>query len=142
MKTTKILTAAFLVTTLAGSALAQGTHSHGDHKMTGDKSATYDADMVKMINDMKPDPKDPPSTRDFKAADIKMMHDMHVPYSGDADVDFRTHMIPHHQGAVAMAKVALAHAKDPETKAMAQAIIDDQEKEIGQMKAWLKARGR
>ena len=138
MTTTKILAAAFLITTLAGSALAQGTHSHGDHKMAGDASATHDADMMKMINAMKPDPKDPPSTRDFKAADMTMMHDMHVPYSGNADVDFRTHMIPHHKGAVEMSKVALKHAKDPATKQMAQKIIDDQEREIAEMEAWLK----
>jgi uncharacterized protein (DUF305 family) len=63
---------------------------------------------------------------------------MAVAYTGNPDVDFRTHMIPHHKGAVAMARVALKHAKDPSTKAMAQKIIDDQEKEIGEMEAWLK----
>lgn len=108
---------------LAGPAAAQDMH----HGHPGMKATTTG---------------DAPSTKAFKAADAAMMRDMAVPYTGDADVDFRTHMIPHHQGAVAMAKVALAHAKDPETKAMAQTIIDDQEKEIGQMKAWLKARGR
>ncbi|WP_375409427.1 DUF305 domain-containing protein [uncultured Methylobacterium sp.] len=123
--TRTILTLAALLsaTVLAGSAAAQEMH----HGHPGMKTATMG---------------DAPSTRAFKAADAAMMRDMAVPYSGDADIDFRTHMIPHHQGAVAMAKVALAHAKDPETKAMAQAIIDDQEKEIGQMKAWLQARGR
>ena len=136
--TTKTLLAALLAAGLAGGANAQGTHSHGDHKMAGDASAKHDAEMMKMINAMKPDPKDPPSTKDFKAADMKMMHDMHVPYSGNADVDFRTHMIPHHKGAVDMAKVALQHAKDPATKKMAKQIIDDQEKEIAEMEAWLK----
>lgn len=81
------------------------------------------------------------ATKAFKQADARMMRDMAVPYTGDADVDFRTHMIPHHQGAVAMAKVALIHARDPQTRAMAQAIIDDQEKEIAQMRDWLKAKG-
>jgi uncharacterized protein (DUF305 family) len=56
-------------------------------------------------------------------------------------VDFRTHMIPHHQGAVDMAKVALKHAKDPATKKIAHKIVKDQEKEIGQMQAWLKKHG-
>lgn len=37
-----------------------------------------------------------------------------------------------------MAKVALKHAKDPATKAMAQKVVDDQEKEVGEMEAWLK----
>jgi uncharacterized protein (DUF305 family) len=138
MTTTKLLAVALLATALAGPALAQGTHSHGDHKMAGDASATHDAEMMKMIEAMKPDPKDPPSTKDFKAADMTMMHDMHVPYTGNADVDFRTHMIPHHKGAVEMSKVALKHAKDPATKAMAEKIIADQEKEIAEMEAWLK----
>jgi uncharacterized protein (DUF305 family) len=133
-----IALAALLGLGTAGPSLAQSTHSHGGHEMPGDPKASHDEDMMKMINDMKPDPKDPASTKDFKAADMAMMHDMHVPYTGNPDVDFRTHMIPHHKGAVAMAKVALKHAKDPETKAMAQKIIDDQEKEIGEMEGWLK----
>lgn len=37
-----------------------------------------------------------------------------------------------------MAKVALQHAKDLDTEKMAQQIIDDQEKEIAEMQAWLK----
>ncbi|TNC11123.1 DUF305 domain-containing protein [Methylobacterium terricola] len=126
----------------AGPAIAQGTHAHGAHRMPGDASATHDHDMTTMIQAMKPDPKDAASTKDFKAADRTMMRDMHVPYTGDADVDFRTHMIPHHKGAVAMAKVALDYAKDPATRAMAQKIIDDQEKEISEMEGWLKQHGK
>ncbi|MCP6151450.1 DUF305 domain-containing protein, partial [Klebsiella pneumoniae] len=68
-------------------------------------------------------PAEAPSTRAFKAADAAMMTAMAVPYTGDADVDFRTHMIPHHQGAIDMAKVALAYATDPGTKEMALKII-------------------
>lgn len=91
---------------------------------------------------MMPSAADAPSTTEFKASDIKMMQGMSAPYTGDADVDFRTHMIPHHQGAIDMAKVALKYAKDPETKKMAQTIIDDQEKEIADMQAWLKAHAK
>jgi uncharacterized protein (DUF305 family) len=50
-------------------------------------------------------------------------------------------MIPHHEGAIAMAKVALKYANDDETKKMAQKIIDDQEKEVTDMQAWLKKNG-
>ena len=126
--TTKSLFAALLALGLAGSALAQGTHDHGS--MPG-------MDMGSK-GSMKPDPKDNAATKEFKAADMAMMKDMDVAYTGNADVDFRTHMMPHHKGAIDMAKVALKHAKDPATKQMAQKIIDDQEKEIGEMEAWLK----
>jgi uncharacterized protein (DUF305 family) len=82
------------------------------------------------------------STKEFKAADMNMMKNMDAaPYTGNPDVDFRTHMMPHHQGAIAMAKVGLKYANDPETKKMAQKIIDDQEKEVADMQAWLKKNG-
>ncbi len=84
----------------------------------------------------------PDSTNEFKAADMSMMKNMNsAPYSGDVDVDFRTHMIPHHEGAIAMAKVALKYASDAETKKMAQNIIDEQEKQVADMQAWLKQNG-
>jgi uncharacterized protein (DUF305 family) len=81
------------------------------------------------------------STKEFKAADMNMMKNMNAaPYTGNPDVDFRTHMIPHHEGAIAMAKVGLKYANDVETKRMAQKIIDDQEKEVAEMQAWLQFR--
>ena len=82
------------------------------------------------------------ATKEFKAADMGMMKNMDAaPYTGNPDIDFRTHMIPHHQGAIAMAKVGLKYATDAETKKMAQKIIDDQEKEVANMQAWLKKNG-
>jgi uncharacterized protein (DUF305 family) len=45
-------------------------------------------------------------------------------------------MIPHHEGAVMMARDAIAKGKHAELKAMARGIIDGQEKEIAQMKGW------
>jgi len=145
MKTITTSVAALALTALAGVAVAQTSHQgHGSMPMTGAMPMGHmdPAAMQKMMQDMMPSPNDPASTKDFKAADMKMMHDMSVPYTGNADVDFRTHMIPHHQGAVEMAKVALKHAKDPETKRMAQKIIDDQEKEIAEMQDWLKKNGK
>lgn len=58
------------------------------------------------------------------------------------DVAFAKAMIPHHQGAVAMAKVQLAHGKDEAMKKLAQDIIKAQEPEIKLMEDWLKSQGQ
>jgi uncharacterized protein (DUF305 family) len=71
-----------------------------------------------------------------------MMKNMIVPYTGDADVDFLKGMIPHHQGAIDMAKVALQFAKDPALLKLAQDIATAQESEITFMSGWLKKNGR
>ena len=54
------------------------------------------------------------------------------------DRTFIEMMIPHHQGAVEMAKVAVKKAKSPEVKKLAESIIKDQNREIGQMRTWYK----
>ncbi len=68
----------------------------------------------------------------------KMMEDMHAPgYSGNWDIDFLTMMIPHHQGAIDMARLVLIHGKDPLTRTVAEEIIASQQAEIEAMKARL-----
>lgn len=70
------------------------------------------------------------------------MKNMTVAYSGDADTDFLKSMIPHHQGAIEMAKVALQFAKDPEVLKLAQDIVTAQEGEIKVMADWLAKNGK
>lgn len=75
---------------------------------------------------------------DLYAPSRDAMHkDMNVAPSGNPDVDFVKNMIPHHEGAVAMARVQLEHGKDPELRKLAEDIIKAQDKEIAQMKDWL-----
>ncbi len=59
-----------------------------------------------------------------------------VPMTGDSDRDFVGMMLPHHQGAVDMAKFELAHGKDPAMLKLAPGIAAAQNKAIAEMKAW------
>jgi uncharacterized protein (DUF305 family) len=69
----------------------------------------------------------------------KMDHDMAAaPMNGNVDHDFVTMMIPHHQGAIDMAKGELSYGKDPVMRRLAQEIIVDQKSEIDLMNLWLK----
>jgi uncharacterized protein (DUF305 family) len=82
-----------------------------------------------------------PATKAYEAANARMHKDMAITFSNDADVDFARGMIPHHRGAVDMAKVVLEHGKDPELRKLAQDIISSQDKEIAFMREWLKKKG-
>lgn len=85
---------------------------------------------------------EPKSTTGNEQAMSTMMKNMAVPYTGESDVDFIKSMIPHHQGAIDMAKVALQFAKDPEVLKLAQGVITAQEGEITVMKDWLAKNGK
>lgn len=59
---------------------------------------------------------------------------MDVPPSGYPDRDFAAMMIPHHQGAIDMARLELAHGKDPVLRRLAQGILVEQAQEIEVMR--------
>ena len=86
-------------------------------------------------------PSDTPATKALRDATARMHRGMDIRYTNDIDVDFARSMIPHHQGAIEMAKIALEHAKEPETRKLAEEIIKAQETEIAQMRAFLKRKG-
>lgn len=54
------------------------------------------------------------------------------------DRKFIDMMIPHHQGAIRMARAELARGKNAKLRSIAKGIVADQAKEIGQMNAWRK----
>lgn len=67
-----------------------------------------------------------------------MHHGMtQAPTNGVPDHDFVAMMIPHHQGAIDMAKALLLYGKDPALRNLAQGIITEQQNEIRLMQAWL-----
>jgi uncharacterized protein (DUF305 family) len=112
---------------LGGAALAQQHQGHGSHAGHGAPAAKAG---------------DSAATTAYKAANTRMHKDMDIAFTGDADADFVRGMIPHHQGAIDMARVILAHGKDPALKKLATGIIAEQEKEIAMMREWLKANGK
>jgi uncharacterized protein (DUF305 family) len=73
--------------------------------------------------------------------DMSQMHHSGMQSSPNAasqpyDLQFIDTMTHHHQGAIEMAEMALKKSQNPELKTFAQKIIDDQKKEISQMKEW------
>ena len=109
---------------LAGIAVAQAPpmdHSKMGTPMSADASA---------------------ATKAFTEANAKMHKDMTMEFTGNADKDFIKGMLPHHQGAVDMARIVIQYGKDPEVRKLAEAIIKAQNEEIDWMKGWLAKSGK
>jgi uncharacterized protein (DUF305 family) len=75
-----------------------------------------------------------PFLSENSAAMDRMMMGMNVTPSGDVDADFAAMMIPHHQGAIDMARAELRYGKNEQLRRIAQEIIVDQQQEIAAMR--------
>jgi uncharacterized protein (DUF305 family) len=117
-----------IVAALAMPALFSSVQSSGAEDMKG------------MNMTMKP--ATTPADKAFAASMKTMMNNMNVKPTGKPDKDFVLMMMPHHQGAIDMAKVELQYGTDPELRQLATDIVAAQEKEIAHMKAWLEKNGR
>jgi len=100
---------------IAGLALAQS--HHGDTR-SGPPESAFAAQMIQAMERM----------------DAGMMA---AKPTGNPDRDFAAMMIPHHQGAIDMAKVELIYGQDPVLRRLAQGIIVAQQQEIELMQRYL-----
>ena len=134
MKRTKLVCLA--LTALAAALIAIGCQSSSntnvntaaahDHENMNSNANSHDGhDMASMQHDMS-----------------NMNHDMSKMESAPGaagqpfDLQFIDSMIHHHEGAVTMSKMALQKTGNAELRPFLQKIMDDQNKEITQMKAW------
>ena len=115
-----LIAAAGAVVLAVGLPLLAQTTDHSTHTMTGAET---------------------PATMAYMEANTMMHQTMAIEFSGDADADFVRSMVPHHQGAVDMARIVLQYGTDPEVRKFAEAVIAAQEAEITWMKGWLAKQG-
>lgn len=100
---------------------------HGGHQQHGGEHSAAHSDHPAVIA--------------YQAANDRMHEDMNMAFTGDPDVDFAKGMIPHHEGAIAMAEIVLEHGEDDEIRQIAEDIIAAQESEIAFLKEWLQRHG-
>lgn len=148
----KTLSTILALSLLAMPLIARAEDPHAQHDMKGMremkcmqgmKCMNEAKDMKDMkgmdgMHDMKAMGADASeSSKAFAEVNMKMHKDMTMEFTNNPDVDFAKGMIPHHQGAIEMAKVVLKYGKDPEMKKLAEEIINAQDTEIAFMKGWL-----
>ena len=107
--------ALMLSASVVGPALAQS--HHGDPS-SGSPESGFAAQMMRAMERM----------------DVGMMA---AKPTGNADRDFAAMMIPHHQGAIDMAKLELIYGRDPVLRRLAEGIIVEQQQEIELMQRYL-----
>ena len=120
----RLLTLAVLALAFSGAAYGQEHHHHGGAEAAELKP--FEASTAKSFAVLMDE-----------AMAIMDQGMQRAPMDGGADHDFVTMMIPHHQGAVDMAKAVLLYTQDPAMRNLAQGIITEQQYEIQLMQAWL-----
>jgi uncharacterized protein (DUF305 family) len=135
----------FLLALLAATpVLAAHAQTHDHHSMPAAKSSAPHAmhAMAGMAPAALP-PGSPAAAFHQQMDSVMTVMDKGMQQMGgasptDIDASFATMMVPHHRGAVDMARLQLLYGKDPELRRLAQSIIAEQQVEIQQMNAWLR----
>ncbi|MFZ4540830.1 MAG: CopM family metallochaperone [Rickettsiales bacterium] len=108
-----------LSTTTAHAAESTGVKTHHHNAQKAQPKATQAA-----------------STKAYERAMRTMHKSMDTPRSGNPDIDFVRQMIPHHQGAIEMAKIQLKYGHDARLKKLTEWITTAQGQEIATMRGW------
>jgi hypothetical protein len=114
-----------LVTTasVGATSFALAQNPAGTHHVGG-------AMPIQYVVDRPGHSEEQPFLSENDAAMNKMMADMTIKPTGDVDRDFVAMMVPHHQGAVDMAKAELKYGHNEQLRRLAQQIVASQQQEI------------
>ena len=124
---------------LFGLLLGAAPAAHAQHQMAG----MHHAGMAGMSMSPAPTPGSPVAAFQHGMDSVMVAMDegmrrMDGASPADIDASFAAMMVPHHQGAVDMARLQLLYGKDPALRRLAQSIIAEQQVEIQRMNAWLR----
>lgn len=122
-----IVVLASVVGALMLAAQAHETPMHGMGGENGDAPSAFVATNTKSFSQLM-----------GEAMSVMEYGMTNAPLNSDPDHDFAAMMIPHHQGAIDMAKVELLYGTDPLLRRLAQEIIVTQGSEIAVMRLQLK----
>ena len=112
---------------VAATSFALAEDSTRAYHVRGTKPIQYVADRPDYSNEQS-------FLSENDAAMNKMMADMTIKPTGDVDRDFVTMMVPHHQGAIDMARAELKYGRNEQLRRLSQEIIVTQQQEIAAMR--------
>jgi Domain of unknown function (DUF305) len=121
------------VISLATTAVVSAT----SFALAQDPSRTFHvrgAMPIQTVADRPDRSQEQPFLSENDAAMNNMMADMTIKPTGDVDRDFVAMMVPHHQGAVDMAKAELKYGHNEQLRRLAQEIVVTQQQEISAMR--------
>ena len=81
-------------------------------------------------------------TNPYPPAEMAMHEKMMAAKGADATETWVRKMIEHHRGGIAMSQIVLRDTKDAQVRAMATKTVAMQQKEVGELNAWLRAHGK